>query len=210
MKFLSRFQRLERSRRAEEPERHTTAERFRVIEPLASIPDPRAGDLARFAPPVEPERPVELEPRSDAQPFVRCPSCGLDSPPGTRRCACGTALDTLEAVAFNTELWDRHREEVSRHEAEQTRSRAEQLEEARQHQEENRRLGEALAREIAEREGVGRTGRLSRTAFEVLLLGALALVLLPRGPIARWIFGLLVGVVCARAWVAWARAHGRD
>ncbi len=208
MKFLSRFQRLERSRRAEEPARRTTAERFRVIEPLATIPDPQAGDLARFAPPVE--RPIELQPRSDAQPFVRCPSCGLDSPPGTRRCACGTALDTLEAVAFNTALWDQHRADVTRHEAEQTRSRAEQLVDARRHEEENRQLGEAIAREIAEREGVGRSARLSRAAGLVLLLVVLALVLWPRGPAARGVFALLLGVACVRAVVAWARARGMD
>ena len=206
MKFLSRFQRLERARRAEEPARHTTAERFRVIEPLAAIPDPHGGDLARFAPPLE--RPLELQPQSDAQPFVRCPSCGVDSPLGARRCTCGTALDTLEAVAFNTALWDRHRDEVARHEAEQTRSRAEQLEDARGRQEENRALGEALAREIAEREGVTPAARVSRAAGAVLLLGVLALVLLPRGPLARGIFVLLLGAVCVRAVVGWARARG--
>ena len=210
MKFLSRFQRLERARRAESAERHTTAERFRVIEPLASIPDAGGGDLARFQPPVEPDRPVELEARSDAQPFVRCPSCGVDSPLRTRRCACGTALDTLEAVAFNTLLWDRHREEIARHDAEQTRSRGEQLEEARQHQEENRALGEALAREIAEREGMGPADRLFRAAVQLLLLGLVAALLLPRGPLARGVLGLLLGAFCVRAWVAWTRARGRD
>ena len=208
MKFLSRFQRLERSRRAEEPARHTTAERFRVIEPLAAIPDPHGGDLARFAPPLE--RPLELQPQSDAQPFVRCPSCGVDSPLGARRCTCGTALDTLEAVAFNTALWDRHRDEVARHEAEQTRSRAEQLEDARRRQEEKRALGEALAREIAEREEVTSAARVSRAAGAVLLLGVLALVLLPRGPLARGIFVLLLGAVCVRAVVGWARTRGPD
>jgi hypothetical protein len=206
VKFLSRFQRLERARRAEEPARHTTAERFRVIEPLAAIPDPHGGDLARFAPPLE--RPLELQPQSDAQPFVRCPSCGVDSPLGARRCTCGTALDTLEAVAFNTALWDRHRDEVARHEAEQTRSRAEQLEDARRRQEEKRALGEALAREIAEREEVTSAARVSRAAGAVLLLGVLALVLLPRGPLARGIFVLLLGAVCVRAVVGWARARG--
>ena len=208
MKFLSRFQRLERSRRPEEPARHSTAERFRVIEPMASIPDPGSGDLARFAPAVEP--PLELQPRSDARPFVRCPSCGLDSPPGTRRCSCGAALDTLEAVAFNTALWDRHREEVARHEAEQIRSRAEQLEDARRQQEENRALGEALAREIAEREGVGRSARIARAVGVVLLLGVLALVLLPRGPLARGVFALLLGALSVRVVVGWARARGPD
>ena len=208
MKFLSRFQRLERSRRAEGTARHTTAERFRVIEPLASIPDPQGGDLARFAPPVE--RPLELQPRSEAQPFVRCPSCRVASPLGARRCGCGTALDTLEAVAFNTALWDRHRDEVTRHEAEQTRSRTEQLEDARRRQEENRALGEALAREIAEREGVTPAARMSGAAGAVLLLGVLALVLLPRGPLARGVFLLLAGGLCVRAVVGRVRARGRD
>jgi len=205
VKFLSRFQRLERSRRAEEPARHATAERFRVIEPQASIPEPHGGDLARFVPPVEP--PLELQPRLDAQPFVRCPSCGVDSPLGTRRCPCGTALDTLEAVAFNTALWDRHRQEVAQHEAEQSRSRGEQLEDARRHEEQNRALGEALAREIAEQEGMGRSARLARAAGAALLLGALALVLMPRGPLARGVLAFLLGAVCVRAVVGWARAR---
>jgi hypothetical protein len=203
VKFLSRFQRLERTRRADEAASHTTGERFRAIEPLAPIPDPRGGDLARFAPPVEP--PIELQPRSDAQPFVRCPSCGVDSPLGTRGCVCGTALDTLEAVAFNTALWDRHREELARQEAERARSRTEELEDARRQQEENRALGEAIAREIAEREGLGRSRLSSRMAGAVLLLVILALVLLPRGPVARGLFVLLLGAVCVRAVVAWAR-----
>ena len=205
MKFLSRFQRLERSRRAGELARHGSADRFRAIEPQSDIPEPQGGDLARFAPPVE--RPLELQPRSDAQPFVRCPSCGVDSPLGARRCACGTALDTLEAVSFNTALWDRHREEVLRHETEQTRSRAEQLEDARRQQQENRELGEAIAREIAEREGMGHSGRLSRAAGTVLLLVVLALVLLPRGPLARGVFALLLGAVLVRAVAGWARAR---
>ena len=205
MKFLSRFQRLERSRRAEEPARHATAERFRVIEPLASIPETQGGDLARFVPPVEP--PLELQQRSDAQPFVRCPSCGVDSPLGTRRCTCGTALDTLEAVAFNTALWDRHRQEVAQHEAEQSRSRGEQLEDALRREEQNRALGEAIAREIAEQEGMGQSARLARVAGTVLVLGALAVVLVPRGPLARGVLAILFAAVCVRAVVAWARAR---
>lgn len=205
MKFLSRFQRLERSRRAEEPARHTTGERFRAIEPLAPLPDPRAGDLARFAPPPEP--PLELVPRSDAQPFVRCPSCGVDSPLGARRCACGTALDTLEAVDFNTALWDRHREEVTSHEAERTRTRTQDLADARREQEERRALGEALAREIAEREGLPRHSPPSLTGVALAVLAVLALVLLPRGPLARGVFAFLLGAFCVRLVLARVRAR---
>ena len=205
MKFLSRFQRLERSRRAEQLERHTTGERFRAIEPLAPLPNPHAGDLARFAPSAEP--PLQLQPRSDAQPFVRCPACGVDSPLGARRCACGSALDTLEAVAFNTDLWDRHREEVARHEAARTRTRNEDLADARREQDERRALGEALAREIAEREGLGRQRLPSLTALALGLLAVLAPVLLPRGPLARGVFAFLLGAFCVRLVMARVRAR---
>lgn len=204
MKFLSRFQRLERSRRAGEPATHTTGERFRAIEPLAPLPDAHASDLARFAPPAE--LPLQLEQRSDAQPFVRCPSCGIDSPLGARRCACGTALDTLEAVAFNTALWDRHREEVVRHEADRTRARNEDLADARREQEERRALGEALAREIAEREGLPRH-RLPLTAVALCALAVLALVLLPRGPLARGVVAFVLGAFCVRLLLARVRAR---
>jgi hypothetical protein len=205
VKFLSRFHRLERSRRAEEPARQTTGERFRAIEPLAPLPAPHAGDLARFAPPAEP--PLQLQARADAQPFVRCPSCGVDSPLGARRCACGTGLDTLEAVAFNTALWDRHREEVARHEAERTRTRNEDLADARREQDERRALGEALAREIAEREGLPRHRLPSLTAVALCVLAVLALVLLPLGPLARGVFAFLVGAFCVRLVMARVRAR---
>jgi hypothetical protein len=205
VKFLSRFQRLERSRRSEEPARQTTGERFRAIEPLAPLPESRPGDLARFAPPPEPA--IQLQPHSDAQPFVRCPACGVDSPLGARRCACGTALDTLEAVAFNTALWDRHREEASAHEAERARVRDHELANARHVQDERRALGEALAREIAEREGMPRHRVLSRAAAALVVVAVLGLVLLPRGPLARGVFAFLVGALCVRLVLGRTRAR---
>jgi hypothetical protein len=205
VKFLSRFQRLERSRRAGEPARQTTGERFRAIEPLAPLPESRSSDLARFAPPAEPE--IQLQPHSDAQPFVRCPACGVDSPLGARRCACGTALDTLEAVAFNTALWDRHREEVRAHEDERARARDQDLVDARQFQEERRVLGEALAREIAEREGMPRHRVLSRAAAAFVVVAVLGLLLLPRGPLARGVFAFAVGALCVRLLLG--RVRGR-
>ena len=205
MKFLARFQRLERSRRSGEAAGSTTGERFRAIEPVTPLPEVHGNDLGRFAPPVDP--PLELQPRTDAQPFVRCPTCGADSPLGTRRCVCGAALDTLQVVAFNTALWDRHREELARHETQRQRAQAEELEEARRLQTERQALGEAIAREVAEREGMVRSGGVSRAAGAVLLLGFLALVLLPRGPLARGVFAFLLGAVCVRAVVAWARSR---
>jgi len=196
VKFLSRFHRLERSRRAGEPARATTGERFRAIEPLTPLPESRGGDLARFAPLAEPA--IQLQPHSDAQPFVRCPACGVDSPLGARRCACGTALDTLEAVAFNTALWDRHREEVSAHEAERARLRDHELADARKLQDERRALGEALAREIAEREGMPRHRVLSRAAAALVVVAVLGLVLVPRGPLVRGVLAFAAGALCVR------------
>ena len=53
-------------------------------------------------------------------------------------------------------------------------------------QEERRALGEALAREIAAaREGVGPGSRRGLTVRRCCVLGVLALVLLPRGPVGR-------------------------
>ncbi len=212
MKFLSRFQRLERSRRAGEGASRTTGERFRAIEPATAIPETpevRAGDLARFAPAAE--APLELQPPSDAQPFVRCPTCGVDSRLGTRRCACGTALDTLEAVAFNTALWDRHREERAQHEAEQQRARAEDLDEVRRLQQERRALGESIAREIAEREGLGPGQRLSRGLTAVVLVVCGVWLLFRLGPVGRGVLAFLLGAAIVVALGAWVmRRPGSD
>jgi len=205
VRFLPRFQRLERSRREQGPARPSTGERFGAIEPAAPLPEVHPGTLERFAPPVEP--PLELAPRSGAQPFVRCPACGVDSAPGARRCQCGTALDTLEAVAFNAELWDRHRSEQAAHETLHQRAREAELEAASRLQQERRALGEAIAREVAAREGVVRSGLPSRFAGALLLLGLGALVLLPRGPLARLVFAVLLGALAVRAVVVWARSR---
>jgi hypothetical protein len=208
VKFLTRFQRLERSRRAGEEARRTTGERFRAIEPASPIPEVRAGDLARFVPAAD--APLELQSPSDAQPFVRCPACGVDSLLGTRRCTCGTALDTLEAVAFNTALWDRHLEERARHDAEQQRARAEDLDEARRLQQERRALGESIAREIAERESLGAGRRLSWGLTSVVLAVCGALLLLRLGPVGRGVLAFLLGAACVRWVVGWVRRRSGE
>jgi hypothetical protein len=206
VKFLERFQRLERSRREGEGASRTTGDRFRAIEPVTAIPEApevRPGDLARFSPAAE--APLELQPPSDAQPFVRCPACAVDSRLGTRRCPCGTALDTLEAVAFNTALWDRHREDRARHEAKQQRARAEDLEELRQLQQERRALGESIAREIAEREGLGPERRLSRALTIGVVIAGGALLLLRLGPVGRGVLAFLLGAAIVGGLVGWVR-----
>jgi Flp pilus assembly protein TadB len=110
-------------------------------------------------------------------------------------------------VAFNTALWDAHREELARHQADLQRTRQEELEAARRLQQERQALGEAIAREVAAREGMARSRAPLRFAAELLVLGVLALVLLPLGPLARGLFFLLLGAVCVRAVVAWARSR---
>ncbi|MGZ6080937.1 MAG: hypothetical protein ACXWK4_08995 [Myxococcaceae bacterium] len=206
MKFLSRFQRLERARAEPGPARSAT-ERFEALEPAAPLPDAQSAPLDRFAPPVIP--PLELQPRSEAQPFVRCPACGVDSALGMRRCRCGAALDTVEAVSFNAKLWDRHRAERARLETEQQELRGAQLEAARSLQQERQALGEEIAREVAARERGSAAGGVTTVAWALMVVGLLALVVLPHGPFARILLAVLLGAVAVRAVVAWARARSR-
>jgi flagellar motor protein MotB len=208
VKFLARFQRLERSRQGRGPGRSGTGERFQAIEPAAPLPDVHTGKMERFAPPVD--VPLELAPRSHAQPFVRCPACGVDSALGTRRCQCGKALDTLEVVAFNTELWDRHRAEQTAHESVHRQAREAELVAAAQLQRERQALGESIAQEIAARERGGQLGASAAVTVALVSLGVLALILLPRGPVARFIFAVLLGALAVRAVVAWVRSRSPD
>jgi hypothetical protein len=207
VKFLSRFQRLERARAEAGPARSST-ERFEALEPAAPLPEVQSAGLDRFAAPVVP--PLELQPRSEAQPFVRCPVCGVDSALGTRRCRCGAALDTLQVVSFNAELWDRHRAERARLESEQHELRGAQLEAARSLQQERQALGEEIAREVAARERGSVAGPSATLGWALMVVALLALVLLPRGPLPRMLLAVLLGAVAVRVVVAWARARARQ
>ena len=205
VKFLSRFQRLERSRRAEEPERHAHRGTLPGHRAAGAPPRSRRRATSRGSPPPA-EPPLQVRPRSDAQPFVRCPACGVDSPLGARRAPCGTALDTLEVVAFNADLWDRHREELARHEAAHTRTRNGGPRGRTPGTGGRPALGEALAREIAEREA-GPAPQAPPRSSGALVLAVLALVLLPRGPLARRPSRLLVGALCVRVVIGRVRAR---
>jgi hypothetical protein len=206
VKFLSRFQRLERARAEAGPARSST-ERFEALEPAAPLPEVQSASLDRFAAPVVP--PLELQPRYEAQPFVRCPACGVDSALGTRRCRCGAALDTLEVVSFNAERWDRHRAERARLETEQQELRAAQLGAARTLQQERQALGEEIAREVAARER-GSVPGAATVGWALMVVALLALVLLPHGPLPRILLALLLGAVAVRVVVAWVRARERQ
>lgn len=123
---LTRFLNLERPRKpGEAPPQHEafTAERFKP-----QYPPPSGMDVAPVG--------------SDEQPFVRCPTCEADNQRQAERCFnCQTRLDTEDVRAWNAAFWEKRR------------AAAEPVPPPPEASvEQNRLLGEALAREVAERE----------------------------------------------------------
>jgi len=149
LKFLARFQRLERAR-ARTAEAHASeAERFSALESAAPLPEVRPPQSGRFA---LPDAPLELDRAADAQPFVRCEACGRDSQRGTMRCACGAPLDTPEVAEFNALLWADHQARQREERADHQQALARELAEAERLAAGRRALGESLARRVAEQE----------------------------------------------------------
>lgn len=94
---------------------------------------------------------ADLEP-AEAQPFVRCALCEADSSRFAKRCTnCGTLLDTPDQRIFNDRLWTQRQDESRKLETElvnlRARGAAADLDASEQ-----RKLGEALAREVGDRE----------------------------------------------------------
>lgn len=173
MKFLARFQRLERARGRATEGPGADPERFSALEVAAPLPEVRPPSSGRFS---LPELPLELDHGGDLQPFVRCQACGRDSQRGTLGCGCGARLDTPEVAAFNAQLWAdlqaRQREEHAARE----QALGEDLAEAQRRNDQRRALGEELAREVAERERA-RTPPLPQWIASIWV-GAVLLVLL--------------------------------
>jgi hypothetical protein len=150
VKFLARFQRIERARRSREEDGVSAAGRFETLETAASLPEVHTSASARFAAP--PELPLSVEPRDDDhQPFIRCPACGRDHGRETVHCNCGTALGTPQVRAFNDALWAGLRAEQATERDHRSRALGEDLEEAERLRRARQVLGEQLAREVAER-----------------------------------------------------------
>ncbi|HTO95688.1 MAG TPA: hypothetical protein VMK66_01485 [Myxococcales bacterium] len=83
------------------------------------------------------------------QPFLRCPRCQTDNSRYAQRCgSCATPLDSEEAQAFNDRLWTERKAERAREEVALRQRRPSEAELLQQ----NRMLGEALAREVGQRE----------------------------------------------------------
>src|SRR5919199_5797382 len=124
---LTRFLNLERPRRAGEPAHHQVATTGRFT-----------GDASGMA----------LERDVGKQPFLRCPRCEADNSRFPERCAnCQAPLGGDDVRAWNEKLWEERQAQLAQERAVLERSRTEQ-----QLPEQNRMLGEALAREIGERE----------------------------------------------------------
>ncbi len=158
---LRRFLHLERARpggpTAEAPELPGgTEDRIDGLEqPPKHPPAPRrtstGARLERFGP--EPEPRLELLEVDGRRPFIRCRRCGMDSNVLATECpACGVSLDTPEQHEFDERFWTARQAE-----AEQEARRAAERRDLQARAEEEdvrarRAMGEAIAREVGERE----------------------------------------------------------
>jgi hypothetical protein len=209
LRFLARFQRLERARArsTEPPTSEAETERFSALESAAPLPEVRSPPSGRFEPPQPPEAPLELDRGSHAQPFVRCQACGRDSQRGTVLCLCGARLDSGAVAAFNAQLWaelqtQQQDERVQHHQALER-----DLAEAAQHTVDRRALGEALARRVAEQERLANPPLAPRWSWAIGV-GLLGLVLVPIGIRAHSLVIPLLGMVAIAAVGLWLRQRG--
>jgi hypothetical protein len=91
---------------------------------------------------------IALEPDFGEQPFLRCPRCEADNSRYAERCMnCQGALTGEEVRAWNERLWAERKAQKAQENTAVARTRVEQS-----LLEQNRKLGEALAREMGERE----------------------------------------------------------
>ena len=89
------------------------------------------------------------EPDFGEQPFLRCPRCEADNTRFAQRCInCSAPLGDEEARAFNERLWAERKAVRVQEEVAHQQKRLSEAELVQQ----NRMLGEALAREVGERE----------------------------------------------------------
>ncbi len=159
MSVLDRFRRIERSRReapAEAPDPDgATAERIESLErpaPAPAVPAASGADLERFAPPAPTT--IELLPEdADRRPFTRCMRCGMDHNVLVTECTgCGASLDTPAQREFNDRLWRERQAERAEEARLHAEREAERSAAAAELAASRRAMGEALAREVGERE----------------------------------------------------------
>lgn len=196
MRFLGRFQRIERVRRSGVDESVHPAERFETLESMAALPEMHTAASPRFSPAAEAEPALTLQAHDEQQPFVRCMACGRDHGRDAQRCLCGAALDTAEVRAFNANLWASVQAERAAERAGQATLAAGAEEEARLLQA-RQVLGEQLAREVAERARGAKTAPL--WVLAVLGLVLWTLLLSGRGGLALGIGLVALGILASRS-----------
>ena len=160
-----RFEQIERPRapgeRAPDPSPGTDARFGAVVRPgeppggpVEPPPPPpgASGHVDRFRPATE--RPLQVDDLGDtSQPFIRCCRCETDCSRYVAVCStCGASLDSDEQRAFNQRLWSERRTIAAAEEEAATTRRAAQEEASAEVARARRAMGEAMAREVGDRE----------------------------------------------------------
>ena len=196
LKFLARFQRLERARGQSTEGPGADPERFSALEVAAPLPEVRPPPSGRFS---LPELPLELDRGGDLQPFVRCQACGRDSQRGTHGCGCGARLNPggggVQCPALGRPSGPPARG------ARRARAGAGGGPGRGATNDQRRALGEELAREVAERERA-RTPPLPQWIASIWI-GAVLLVLLRLHRPVALALAVVVAVVLGGWW--WMR-----
>ena len=117
-----------------------------------SAPGVASGYTDRFRPAAEPV--LQVDDLGEAsQPFIRCCRCETDCSRYVARCTtCGASLDTDEQRAFNQRLWAARRATAAVEEEAAAAHRAALDAAAAEEALARRALGEAMAREVGDRE----------------------------------------------------------
>src|ERR671937_482510 len=151
---LTRFLNLERPRRPGDPPHHEVATTGRFT-----------GDPSGIA----------VQSDVGQRPFLRCPRCEADNTRYADRCVnCQAPLDGDNVRAWNDRLWEERQAQAAQERAAIEASRTAQL------TEQNRQLGEALAREIGERERARLGWWSSGSLPDATPIGVRLLAMLPR------------------------------
>jgi hypothetical protein len=201
VRFLGRFQRIERARRSGVEESVHPAERFETLESMAPLPEMHTAASPRFSPAAEAEPALTLQPHDEQQPFVRCTACGRDHGREAQRCLCGAALDTAEVRAFNATLWASVQAERAAERASQATALAAEADDRAR--EARQLLGEQLAREVAEQARGPKTTLLWVLAVVGLVFWIL--LLSGHGRLALGIGLVALGILASRSVGDWLR-----
>jgi hypothetical protein len=149
---------------------------------------------------------IALEPDFGEQPFLRCPRCEADNSRYAERCTnCRAPLTGEDVRAWNERLWAERKAQRAHDDAALVQAQAAGPDLVEQ----NRRLGEALAREVGERER-GRMSFWGNGSQDATPIGFRLLSLLPTTQ-SRIVAGALAAItfIAAAGAALSARGHPR-